>query len=101
MGRAGPLDHARASVHKPGMGQDATTDLTELSFEDALKRLEEIVHRLESGEETLENAIKLYGEGDALRALCEKRLSDAQARIEKLTLGSDGRPAGVQPFDAE
>ncbi len=73
----------------------------ELSFEDALKRLEEIVHRLESGEETLENAISLYAEGDRLRALCEKRLTDAQARIEKLTLGADGQPTGAQPFDAQ
>ncbi len=74
---------------------------TELSFEDALRRLEEIVHRLESGEEALATAIDLYGEGDRLRALCEKRLADAQARIEKLTLGPDGRPAGTAPFDAE
>lgn len=81
------------------MGQEAQDQ--ELSFEDALRRLEEIVHRLESGEESLENAINLYGEGDRLRALCEKRLADAQARIEKLTIGPDGRPAGAMPFDAE
>ena len=81
------------------MGQDAES-ISALSFEDALKRLEAIVHRLESGEETLDEAINLYAEGDILRAQCEKRLSDAQARIEKITLGADGRPAGVQPFDA-
>ena len=40
-------------------------------------------------------------EGDRLRALCEKRLTDAQARIEKLTLGADGRPTGAQAFDAQ
>lgn len=82
------------------MGQDADA-ITELSFEEALKRLENIVHRLESGEEALDEAIRLYADGDALRAQCEKRLSDAQARIEKITLGSEGRPAGTQPFDAE
>lgn len=71
-----------------------------LSFEEALKRLETIVHRLESGEESLDVAIQLYADGDALRAQCEKRLADAQARIEKITLGKDGQPAGVQPFDA-
>lgn len=81
------------------MGQDLEA-IGELSFEEALKRLETIVHRLESGEETLDVAIQLYAEGDALRAQCEKRLSDAQARIEKITLGSDGQPTGVQPFDA-
>lgn len=71
-----------------------------LSFEDALKRLEAIVARLESGEASLDESITLYGEGDRLRAQCEARLSAAQARIEKITLGADGRPAGVQPFDA-
>lgn len=71
-----------------------------LSFEEALKRLETIVHRLESGEASLDEAIALYSEGDALRAQCEKRLADAQARIEKITLGGNGQPAGVQPFDA-
>jgi exodeoxyribonuclease VII small subunit len=73
--------------------------IAELSFEDALKRLETIVHRLESGEASLEESIELYGEGDRLRKQCEARLQAAQARIEKITLGSDGRPTGVQSFD--
>ena len=81
------------------MGQDQDA-IDELSFEDALKRLETIVQRLESGDETLDSSIKLYAEGDALRAQCEKRLKDAQARIEKISLGADGRPQGAQPFDA-
>jgi exodeoxyribonuclease VII small subunit len=81
------------------MGQDMDA-IDALTFEEALKRLETIVYRLESGEETLDDAIRLYAEGDALRAQCEKRLSDAQARIEKITLGGNGQPAGVQPFDA-
>lgn len=81
------------------MGQEPEA-IEALSFEEALKRLEAIVHRLESGEATLDEAIQLYGDGDALRAQCEKRLSDAQARIEKITLGRDGEPGGVQPFDA-
>lgn len=77
-----------------------TPPIADLSFEDALKRLEAIVHRLESGEASLEESIELYGEGDRLRKQCEARLQAAQARIEKITLGSDGRPGGVQPFDA-
>jgi exodeoxyribonuclease VII small subunit len=74
--------------------------ISDLSFEDALKRLEAIVHRLESGDASLDESIKLYAEGDALRGQCEARLAAAQARIEKITLGSDGQPAGLQPFDA-
>jgi exodeoxyribonuclease VII small subunit len=75
-------------------------DLTALSFEDALKRLEAIVQRLESGEASLDESITLYTEGDKLRAQCEARLKDAQARIEKISLGADGAPLGTVPFDA-
>lgn len=77
------------------------TAVAELSFEDALKRLEAIVHKLESGEATLEESIDLYSEGDLLRQQCEARLQAAQARIEKITLGPDGTPRGTQPFDAD
>ncbi len=74
-------------------------EVSELSFEDALKRLEAIVQRLESGEASLDESIKLYSEGDGLRAQCERRLKDAQMRIEKISLGADGAPAGTVPFD--
>jgi exodeoxyribonuclease VII small subunit len=77
----------------------ATNDLAALSFEDALKRLEAIVQRLESGDATLDESIDLYAEGDLLRAQCEARLTAAQARIEKITLSPDGRVAGTVPFD--
>lgn len=73
--------------------------IAELSFEDALKRLETIVHRLESGEASLEESINLYAEGDRLRGQCEARLQAAQARIEKIAVRPDGSPGGVQPFD--
>ena len=77
------------------MSEDAST----LSFEEALKELESIVARLESGEASLDESITLYSKGDVLRAQCEARLKDAQARIEKISLGPDGRPAGIEPFD--
>ena len=71
----------------------------ELSFEDALKRLEEIVRTLERGEAPLDQSIKLYQEGDRLKRHCEARLKAAQARIEQIAFGSDGKPAGAKPFD--
>ena len=79
---------------------EVQADVQALSFEDALKRLEAIVSRLESGDASLDESISLYAEGDKLRAQCEGRLADAQARIEKITLGQDGRPNGAQSFDA-
>lgn len=74
-------------------------DLTDLSFEDALKRLETIVHRLESGEASLDESIALYEEGAKLRGQCEARLKAAQEKIDKIVLGSDGNPTGTRPFD--
>lgn len=74
-------------------------EVSTLSFEAALKELESIVSRLESGDASLDESITLYTKGDALRAQCEARLKDAQARIEKISLGADGRPAGIEPFD--
>ena len=80
----------------------ATTagDVSQLSFEDALRRLEEIVRTLEKGEAPLDRSIELYQEGDRLKRHCEARLRDAQMRIEQIALGSDGQPTGVKPFDA-
>ena len=80
---------------------DPSQPSAELSFEDALKRLEEIVRKLESGETPLDDAIELYGEGDRLRQLCEARLQAAQAKIEKIQLGRNGEPTGAAPFDAD
>ena len=74
-------------------------DLSNLSFEDALKRLETIVQRLESGDASLDESIELYSEGDKLRAQCEARLKSAQEKIDRSVLGSDGSPVGIAPFD--
>jgi exodeoxyribonuclease VII small subunit len=72
-----------------------------LSFEDALRELEAIVHKLERGDVALDESIALYARGEALRAQCQKRLADAEARIEKLTLGAGGVPSGTQAFSAD
>jgi exodeoxyribonuclease VII small subunit len=81
------------------MAMTTPPDLSALSFEDALKQLETIVARLESGDAALDESITLYTQGDALRDHCEMRLKDAQARIEKIALGADGAPDGTAPFD--
>ncbi|WP_420382566.1 exodeoxyribonuclease VII small subunit [Novosphingobium sp.] len=70
-----------------------------LSFEDALKALEDVVRRLESGEAPLDESIELYARGDALRAHCQARLNAAQARIEAIVTDRDGAPVGTRPFD--
>lgn len=80
---------------------DQPQPIAELSFEAALKRLEEIVRKLESGEASLDESIELYGEGDRLKQQCEARLKAAQAKIEKIQFGRDGQPTGTAPFDSD
>jgi exodeoxyribonuclease VII small subunit len=74
------------------------TTETQPSFEQALKELEDIVRKLESGELSLDESITLYERGQALKAQCEARLAEAKARIEQISQGSDGLAA--RPFDA-
>ena len=79
---------------------DQGTDLSQMSFEEALRALEDVVRRLETGEVPLEESIDLYERGEQLRKHCQARLDAAQARIEKIVQGPDGRAAGAVPFDA-
>ena len=79
---------------------DEGTDLSQMSFEQALKALEDVVRRLETGEVPLEESIDLYERGEQLRKHCQARLDAAQARIEKIVAGPDGKAAGTEPFDA-
>lgn len=74
--------------------------IEELTFEAALKELEGIVSRLESGDAPLDHAIALYERGDRLRRRCDDRLNAAQARIEAIRTDSEGRAIGTQPFAA-
>jgi exodeoxyribonuclease VII small subunit len=80
---------------------ESNADLAALSFEDALRALEAVVRRLESGEVQLDESIALYERGEALRAHCQARLDAAQARIEKIVAGPDGRAASTVPFDPD
>jgi exodeoxyribonuclease VII small subunit len=76
-------------------------DVAGLSFEAALKQLEEIVDQLEKGQVGLEDSIRIYARGEALKTHCARLLASAEQRIEKIALGPDGRPAGAEPLDVE
>ena len=82
------------------MGADSK-DISALNFEDAMAALEQVVAQLESGNAPLEQSIGLYTRGTQLKAHCEAKLQDAQAKIEKITLDENGQPAGAQPFDVD
>jgi exodeoxyribonuclease VII small subunit len=79
----------------------APIDIAKLPFEAALAELETIVDRLEKGAVALEDSIKLYERGEALKAHCDQLLANAQMRIEKIALNAEGKPKGVAPLDGE
>lgn len=80
--------------------EENATNIADLTFEDALRALEDVVRRLESGDVPLDESISLYERGEALRGHCQARLDAAQARIESIVAGADGRATGAVPFDA-
>lgn len=80
-------------------GQDKP--IADMSFEEALRALEGVVRSLESGDVPLDDSISLYERGEELRKACQARLDAAQAKIEKIVSGADGRPQGTEPFDAQ
>ncbi|HKY99828.1 MAG TPA: exodeoxyribonuclease VII small subunit, partial [Rhabdochlamydiaceae bacterium] len=61
-----------------------------LSFELAYQRLEEILEKMNSGKVSLDESLKLYEEADRLISSCNKRLSDAEKKIEVLIKNRDG-----------
>ena len=72
--------------------------VAEMSFEAALKELEQIVSRLEQGEVDLEDSIAWYERGQALKAHCEQKLKAAESRLEKIVHGG-GTATGAEPMD--
>lgn len=74
--------------------------MTDLKFEDALARLEEIVQTLESGNLPLEESLKAFEEGVRLARGCAKYLEEAERRIELLTKDESGL-LKTQPFSLE
>lgn len=67
------------------MSNENNTQLNEMTYETAVKRLEEIVSTLEGNEVSLDESMKLFEEGTALTALCSKKLEEAQQKITVLT----------------
>lgn len=73
----------------------ARPDVAQLSFEQALGELEKIVSQLERGDVALEDSIRMYERGAALKAHCETKLKDAQIKVEQIVMSQDG--PGLEP----
>jgi exodeoxyribonuclease VII small subunit len=74
-------------------------DIANLPFEAALAELEAIVDQLEKGAVALDESIRLYERGEALKRRCDELLQNAEMRIEKIALSADGALKGVVPLD--
>lgn len=86
---------------KPAPGEAAVpADIAALTFEEAVKELEGIVSQLEEGRVDLEKSIEIYERGVALKSHCEAKLKAAQARIEKIVVGADGK-VSAEPADLD
>ena len=65
-------------------------DIATMPFEAALAELEQIVDQLEKGAVALDESIRLYERGEALKKRCDELLKNAEMRIEKITLAAEG-----------
>jgi exodeoxyribonuclease VII small subunit len=74
--------------------------MAEKKFETAMARLEEIVQALEQGDLPLEQSLKLFEEGVKLSRICNKRLEEAERKVEVLFKDSDGKMK-PRPFEEQ
>ena len=80
---------------------EKSSSVSSLSFEVALSELEEIVRQLEAGKSSLEDAIKAYERGAALKQHCEIKLREAKARVEKINVSTEGEGKELEPANFE
>ncbi|WP_375688141.1 exodeoxyribonuclease VII small subunit [Pseudooceanicola sp. LIPI14-2-Ac024] len=73
----------------------------EMTFEQAMKELEDVVAKLERGDVPLDESIGLYERGAKLKARCEKKLKEAEEKVAAITLDAQGQPVGITPVDPQ
>ena len=75
------------------------TPIDEMSFEEAMAALEQVVAQLESGDVPLDRSIALYERGAALKAHCQAKLTAAEEKIAASTLDGSGQPSGTKAVE--
>ena len=73
--------------------------IEDMSFEEAIRELETVVGQLDRGDVALEDSIKLYERGAALKARCEAKLKEAEEKVAAITLDGNGEPSGLKPVE--
>ena len=79
-----------ADLRREGGLMPDNSDIPKLSFEKALSELEGLVRKLEEGDASLDGAIEAYERGALLKRHCQKKLDEAKARVDKITVSADG-----------
>jgi exodeoxyribonuclease VII small subunit len=72
----------------------------EMSFEEAMAELEQVLGQLERGDVALDASINLYERGAELKKRCEAKLKEAEEKVHAITLNAEGAPTGTKPLDA-
>ncbi|PRY91688.1 exodeoxyribonuclease VII small subunit [Donghicola tyrosinivorans] len=75
------------------------TPVEEMTFEAAMAELEKVVAQLEAGQVPLEDSIKLYERGAALKKRCEAKLKEAEEKVAQITLDGEGNPVALKPVE--
>ncbi len=83
------------------MNDKTAADIQKMPFERAIEELESIIKRLEEGKVPLAESVEIYERGEALKRRCEELLKAAEARVEKITTGADGKAKGSEPLDVK
>ena len=83
------------------MADELNEDIKAMSFEQALAALEAIVDDLERGDVPLDQSIRIYERGEALKVHCDRLLKAAEDKVEKIRLSRDGKPVATEPLDGE
>lgn len=84
-----------------GAGENATAQEESLSFEAAARRLDEVVSLLESGQQPLEESLRLYEEGMRLAQRCQQMLDDAELRVQRLRINDQQNERETAEFILE
>ncbi|MEO9685661.1 MAG: exodeoxyribonuclease VII small subunit [Tateyamaria sp.] len=71
----------------------------EMSFEEAMAELEQVLGQLERGDVALDASISLYERGNTLKKRCETKLKEAEEKVAAITLDGDGTPTGLKPVN--
>ncbi|OUS19735.1 exodeoxyribonuclease VII small subunit [Litorivita pollutaquae] len=78
---------------------DTAPSVSEMTFEQAMAELEQVVGQLERGDVALEDSIKLYERGAELKKRCEAKLKEAEEKVAAITLDGAGNPQGTTPVE--